>query len=323
MFKVALIGCGRIACQLEHDPLRYKPCTHLGALRYWKKRHQKISFSAFCDTDAERAKQAAVFAEARDTLISRDAHEVISTHPDLLVIAATTHAHAELLLAALDAGIPRIVLEKPVALSANEAGKLQRAIRRSRSVVLPNYERRYHPKYLRLRDELGSEKRPGSYRAFFSAGGRSLYAGRNKNDEGVLLHDTTHLLDLAQFLYGPLKRHSAIAEKRRHFLMLEHTSGATGSIETVLGNGVFHLEMELHLAQSRVIVGNGFLDRQPIRQSPHYRSFRSYAAGKRQVDKAFPLAKNPFIALYREAIFGKPTNTHFKEALENVRILCN
>ena len=26
----ALIGCGRIGCLLEGDPLRYKPCTHYG-----------------------------------------------------------------------------------------------------------------------------------------------------------------------------------------------------------------------------------------------------------------------------------------------------
>ncbi|MFO1470968.1 MAG: Gfo/Idh/MocA family oxidoreductase [Turneriella sp.] len=321
MFKISLIGCGRIAWQLEQDPLRYKPCTHLGAIKHWQQKNRRIQVVSLCDKDTDRAKAAAVFLSAPAKIATKKPDEALATQPDLLVIAASTDAHFPLLKRALEQNIPRIVLEKPVAFSQREARSLRKLLSQTQSVILPNYERRYHPKYIRLKAQLAKEKRPGSYRAFFAAGGRSLYADKRIADEGVLLHDTTHLVDLAQFLYGPVKSHRVIAGKRRHFVHLEHLNGAEGVIETALGIGVFHLELELHLSKERITVGNGFLSRERIAASPHYKALRSYANPVRTPDKPFPLSKNPFISLYRQAIFGHPTNAHFLEALDNVRIL--
>lgn len=321
MFKIALIGCGRIGWLLERDTLRYKPCTHLGAIRYWRERDRQLYISALCDSDLPRAEAAADFAGVTDTLITEYPSEALRTQPDLLVIAATTAAHFSLVEVALRARIPRIVLDKPVVFSAEEARALRKMLSRSRSVILPNYERRYHPKYIRLKALLEKEKRPGSYRAFFAAGGASLYANKKRGDEGVLLHDSTHLFDLAQFFYGPVKSHSVTANKRSHILQLVHENGSVGTLETALGIGVFHLELEMHLARERIIVGNGFLSRERIAASKHYKALRSYSAPVRKADTPFPAAQNPFVALYREAIYGEPTNAHFRDALANVEIL--
>lgn len=321
MFKIVVIGCGRIAWQLEQDPLRYKPCTHLGAIKHWQKKDRKIQIAALCDTEIDRAKGAAQFLSTNVELITTKAAAALATKPDLVVIAADTAAHFPLLKNALVLNIPRIVLEKPVAFSQSEVRSLRKLLPQAQSVILPNYERRYHLKYIRLKAQLAKEKRPGSYRGFFAAGGRSLYADQRFGDEGVLLHDTTHLVDLAQFLYGPVKSHRVVAGKRRHFVYMEHVNGAEGVIETALGIGAFHLELELHLLKERIIVGNGFIARERIAASPHYKALRSYAPAVRSADKKFPLTQNPFVALYREAIYGRPTNAHFLEALDNVRIL--
>lgn len=315
--KVAVVGCGRIAWTLESDPLRYKPCTHLGALQYWRRR-RGISIAALCDPEIKNARAAAVFAGAKDALLTSNYWDVIRTKPDVLVIAASTAAHFEILTAALSAGIRRIVIEKPVTFSLAEAKKLQKQIVHSRSFVMPNYERRYHPKYLKLKERLSGAP---SYRGFFAAGGKSLYADKKRGDEGVLLHDTTHLLDLAQFFFGAVRRFQTIAGKRRHVLYLEHETGASGVLETALGVGAFHLELEIHTPQERISVGNGFLETEVIRSSPHYKNLRSYAAPKRVADAKFSVAKNPFVKLYEHALFGKPDNAHFMEALQNVIML--
>ncbi len=327
MFKIAVIGCGRIAWLLEQDPLRYKPCTHLGAIRYWQKKNRRIQISALCDADLVRANGAAQFLAAQGTLVTTKPAAALATQPDLLIIATSTVAHFPLLKAALTAGIRRIVIEKPVTFSRREVRALRKLLHKTRSTILPNYERRYHPKYIRLRAQLAREKKPGSYRGFFAAGsargaqGGGFYADKRRGYEGVLLHDTTHLIDLAQFLYGPVISHRVIAGQRRQSVELSHENGAVGTIETALGIGVFHLELELHLAKERIIVGNGFLSRERITASPHYKALRSYAAPVRVADKPFPVATNPFVTLYREAIFGKPSNAHFLEALANVEIL--
>lgn len=316
MFKISVIGCGRIAWLLENDPLRYKPCTHLGAIKYWLARDKKIKVTALCDVDLLRAKAAANFIR-RQTLCTADFREALATKPDLLVIAASTAAHFPVLAAAIKANIKRIIMEKPVAFSAIEGKKLLRMLKSSRTVVLPNYERRYHPKYITLKKGLTSS----SYRGFFAAGGKSLYANAKTGDEGVLLHDTTHLVDLAQFFFGPVKKFSVLASANRHVLYLEHAAGATGVIETSLRIGAFHLELELHTPDERIIVGNGFLERQKIRESPHYKNLRSYAIPIRKTDSKFPLAANPFVVLYKQALYGKPTNAHFHEAVQNIQLL--
>lgn len=338
--RIAIAGCGRIAFLLEQDPLRYKPCTHLGALRHYVRQDKRLVPVAFCDTDLTRAEAAAEFMvhgrtgvlRATDggsktmvhgkmpTVITRSFSRLLNTQPDLLIIAASTDAHFSMLSAALKAQIPRIILEKPVAFSASEAKRLRQLVRKTRSVILPNYERRYHPKYIRLKQQISLEDSPPVYRGFFAAGGKSLYATKDGH-EGVLLHDTTHLLDLAQYLFGPVKKHAIVAEPRSHVLHLQHVGGATGLIETSLGIGVFHLELEIRISDRRITVGNGFQTTERITASKHYRSLKSYGTPRRDADAKFSLRKNPFIQLYREALYGKPDNAHFLEALDNVILL--
>ncbi len=317
--KIAVVGCGRIAWKLEADPLRYKPCTHLGALRYWLTRRRGLRISALCDLSLENAAGAARFLGISDALLTSDFQAVIKQKPDVLVIAASTAAHFPVLAAALRAKIPRIVMEKPVVFSATEGRKLSLLLKNSQSIILPNYERRYHPKYLRLKKRISGKAL--SYRGFFAAGGKSLYADAKTGDEGVLLHDTTHLLDLAQFFFGNIVRHKTVAGRRRHVLCLEHADGATGVLETSLGIGVFHLELEIHTKKERITVGNGFLTTQKIQSSPHYKNLRSYGVPEGVGDAKFGLPENPFVKLYKEALFGKPNNAHFTEALKNVEIL--
>lgn len=319
--RVAIIGCGRIAFELEYDPLRYKPCTHLGALRYWQKRDKQITMVGFCDANPERAIRAATYMRADDAAITTDYKDILVMKPDLLVIASSTKSHFKILRAAMTAGIRRIVAEKPVTFSQNEAKLLLNSIRKSVSVILPNYERRYHPKYLKLRKKVQNENQSHSYRAFFAAGGAGLYANAAGHDEGVLLHDTTHLLDLAQFMFGKIKRFQVSAGNRKHVLFLEHDNGSLGTLETSLGIGAFHLELEVHLKNERIIVGNGFISRERIAASPHYKSLKGFSAPERSTDAPFAIAKNPFVQLYREALYGTPTNEHFLEALQNVSML--
>jgi len=319
--RVALIGCGRIAYELERDALRYKPCTHLGALRYFQKRDTGLKLTGFCDTNPERAITAAAFMRADGAIITTDYREIIAQQPDLLVIASSTAAHHKALAAAIKAGVKRIVAEKPLVFSAAEARALKLVAESGKSIVLPNYERRYHEKYISLRREQQNVKKGDPYRAFFAAGGASLYPDTKTGDEGVLLHDTTHLVDLVQFIFGRITGHRIIAEKRRHVIYLTHESGSEGVIETSLGVGAFHLELQVMKQDERKTIGNGFTLREKIVASPHYRRLRGYAPAIRTIDKPMTTAKNPFLRLYDQALYGKPDNAHFFEALENVLLL--
>ncbi|AFM11244.1 Gfo/Idh/MocA family protein [Turneriella parva] len=319
--RVAIVGCGRIAHELESDALRYKPCTHLGALKNLQRRDRSLQVIGFCDAAPERAVSAAGFMRADGARVTTDYKEILDLEPELLIIAASTAIHHKILLAAIAAGVNRIVAEKPLVTTKAEVSQLRRAIQSSKSVILPNYERRYHDKYIALQRLIQNERRSPAYRAFFAAGGSSLYADKKSSDEGVLLHDTTHLVDLAQFLFGTVTAHRVIAGERRHLLYLKHKNGSEGIVETSLGVGAFHLELQVMRQNERITVGNGFTQREKIVASPHYRRLRGYAPARRTNDKPMTVAINPFMRLYREALYGKPDNGHFFDALANVEML--
>ncbi|MCS6971745.1 MAG: Gfo/Idh/MocA family oxidoreductase [Turneriella sp.] len=316
--RVALVGCGRIAFLLERDPLRYKPCTHLGALRLIRQNDPGIQVVGFADPYLERAQAAKKFYGDPNALATTNFMELLDTQPDVVAIAAPTDAHFALTAQALRAGVPRIVLEKPVVSSLEEVERLQQLVRNGNSLILPNYERRYLPKYQRLK-KLIQHNGPTCYRGFFAAGGKDLYP--NKKNEGVLLHDTTHLVDLVQFLFGKIRTSKILAAKNRHLLWLEHTDGSAGTIETVLNLRVFHLELEIRLKNRRLVVGNGFIEEAKIVASRHYQGLRGYGIPVRKHDTPPALNQNPFIRLYRTALYGRPDNRHFYQALDNVALL--
>ncbi|MFC5751216.1 Gfo/Idh/MocA family oxidoreductase [Actinomadura rugatobispora] len=75
--------------------------------------------------------------------------------PDALVIATPTAAHAELLVRAVEAGLPAFV-EKPVAAGLDETIKVLAAIRGAESPVQVGFQRRFDPGHVAARDAVRS-----------------------------------------------------------------------------------------------------------------------------------------------------------------------
>jgi myo-inositol 2-dehydrogenase / D-chiro-inositol 1-dehydrogenase len=109
-----------------------------------------------CDAVPALAKTAAerLGAEAVDTPA-----ELLAAGIDGVVIAAATAAHPELLIAAVDAGLPAFC-EKPLASSAAEAKRVRDYVTDAGAVVQIGYPRRFDPAFVAARaavvaDELG------------------------------------------------------------------------------------------------------------------------------------------------------------------------
>ena len=183
MIKTAIIGCGRIGFSLEEDPLRYKPCTHLGAVKKLSKKHN-LKLISSCDIDITRAEYAIEFLGrkvAGEAAVTDDYRRVIKQSPELLIIAASTDVHYEILKQAFNAGIPKVIVEKPVAETKTQARKLLQAFENAKSKVWVNYERRYADKYISLRKDILKEKygRVLSYRGFFSSAASRFFHNIN------------------------------------------------------------------------------------------------------------------------------------------------
>jgi len=158
---------------------------------------------------------------------------------DLVVVAAANRAHVPLARSAIEAGLA-VVVDKPLAASADEGRALVREARERRVMLTVFQNRRWDGDFLTLRelleaDTLGEvarfESRFERWRPELSAGWRE---SGDPQDAGGLLYDLgSHLVDQALCLFGPAAQVYAELEIRRSgaqtdddtFVAMGHESG--------------------------------------------------------------------------------------------------
>jgi predicted dehydrogenase len=109
----------------------------------------EVRVVALCARNAERARETAqrwgipeVFADYRDM--------IRQTRPDLVVVTAPPHLHAEMSIFALEQGC-HVLCEKPMALDASEAARMVEAARRAPGQLnLLDHELRFDPARRRI-----------------------------------------------------------------------------------------------------------------------------------------------------------------------------
>jgi len=127
---------------------------------------------------------------------------------DIVVIANETSAHLETLCQIQDRNFKgHIFVEKPLAISSQDISVIRYPDR-----IWVGYNLRFHPAVLKLKALLDSYKNPAYYAHFHV--GQTLSTWRQGRDHlktysavkqlgGGVLHDLSHEIDLAQWLFGP------------------------------------------------------------------------------------------------------------------------
>jgi myo-inositol 2-dehydrogenase / D-chiro-inositol 1-dehydrogenase len=128
--KVGLLGAGRIGA------------LHAGVLA----RDEAVETILVGDADQERAESVAreVGGEAGKI------EDVLASEPDAVVIAASTPAHADLIRASMQAGIPAFC-EKPIALGYEETVEVVEEVESSGATLQLGFQRRFDAGYTEAR----------------------------------------------------------------------------------------------------------------------------------------------------------------------------
>ncbi len=165
--------------------------------------------------DLDRARAAALATRLGAPLdIEFDA--LLARAPDVVVVATTHDALADLAVRALDAGC-HVLVEKPAGLSVADVDRVESAALRAGRLVKVGFNHRFHPGIRRAI----SEARSGDFgpvmfmRARYGHGGRLGYDREWRADPAVsgggeLIDQGMHLIDLSHALHGPLPLHSAL-----------------------------------------------------------------------------------------------------------------
>lgn len=297
MIKAAVIGTGRISFLLEYDRLRIKPCTHAGAMAL----NRKIRIAAACDINPGRLFLFQKQYQVKNGY-SRYEEMLKKERPDLLVISTWTDSHGTICREASEAGVPLIVLEKPVAFRARDAERTVSVCQKNRTILMVNHERRYDPLYKKIK-ELLLEKRIGAVRTVTA----SVLTQKNmrhksfRMDKSSLLHDGTHLIDTALFLFGRVKTVTGFIPaggKDTVFAFLEFAGGVRLFLEAGGERDYFNFELDIQGTGGRIRAGNECRELYAAKKSRQYEHFR-------ELEKVpFPALKkeNPFNSLYREAV---------------------
>ena len=189
--RVGVIGCGRVSWERHLQPLLA---------------NQRLRVTATADLDAERSRQRAQqlgaprsFTDYRQLLDCEDV--------DAVAVLTPTGSHAEIGLAALDAG-KHLLMEKPLALNVGDCDRLIARASQSRCKVVVGYNLRWHRLVRQARGVL-EQGTLGRIKAI-----RSVYthnrSGENAPDwhralalgGGVCFNEAVHHFDLWRYLLG-------------------------------------------------------------------------------------------------------------------------
>lgn len=250
---------------------------------------------------------------------------------DLAIIATPSHTHEFYAKQCLKLGIRHVLIEKPVAMSSKGAKVIATLAKKSNANIWINHERRYHPSYKFVKNELinGNFGKIQSIRASVFTSAKNPGIAFSKFGGGPLLHDGTHALDLIHWLVGKPKLMKARMERpkkgmveSRAFAYFQSNSNIDIILDVSGGRKYFQFELDIHTNSHRIICSNdGFQFFQSV-PSKLYQGFQSL---KSYIPKQFPKPEtsNAFLGIYKEIkeVFHGESNTMEGTLADNIQIL--
>ena len=302
-YSAAVVGIGRIGWTLGYDKKREQPASHVMAL----KKNSRIKLVAGVDVDAKRL---ALFKKKFPLVRAYSSVDELyqNCSPDIVVVAVNESAHLQVTLDVLARAPRLLILEKPVALNLREAAKIKAAAKKYGVPILVNHERRFARDYNLAADYLAKIGAVQSITARLFSGMKLYDPACEGSGAYSLLHDGTHLVDIAMFL---LERLEDGGDTKAARLLLKnpivtgvyrdpknkeivrelsaHYSSKNCPQVTFFMSGrsrFFGFELDIVGTEGRVCVGNGYAKFYRRAPSSLYTDFFSLSR-----DKGVPLPK--------------------------------
>jgi len=212
--RIGFVGCGVIA-RAHVDSLCKMP---------------DVQMVAFTDVDPDRAAEAAArFAGA--AAYTRVADMLDAQKLDAVYVCVPPHAHGEIELALIGRRIPFFV-EKPVGNDRKTPQAVLKALRGKKLITSVGYMMRYRDNSRRVRDHLAESPPVVARGAWVGGLPPATWWLRKDQGGGQLMEQTTHIFDLARYLFGEVK--SVFCAARRGVITdIEGYTGDDASICTL------------------------------------------------------------------------------------------
>ena len=185
--RVAFIGCGGIAEQ------------HISALQ----KIEDVQVTACMDVDEEKAATAAARFPGAQSY--GNVKQMLKEQKlDTAYVCVPPHGHGESELELIKRGIPFFV-EKPIGNDRETPTRILNALKRKKLLTCVGYMFRYRASVERVKQHLVQDQ-PVLARGAWIGGMPGVYWWRRKAmSGGQLMEQTTHVFDLARYLFGEVR----------------------------------------------------------------------------------------------------------------------
>jgi predicted dehydrogenase len=236
---------------------------------------------AFCDVDRERAKIAARRFGGKAYLSARRMLEKESL--DAVYVCLPPHAHKDAEILAAQKGCA-LFIEKPISQNLRTAERNAHAIEEAGVIASVGYHFRYHEATIQAQSLLGKNAPAMIYGRWLGGFPGAPWWRKMEQSGGQLHEQATHIVDLARYLVGEVKKvYCCAAQREMHktfrdsdapdvtALTLEFQNGAIGHLATAcLLGGVGEVGLSLYLKDAIYDLHGNTLS---LRQSGETRTF--------------------------------------------------
>jgi UDP-N-acetyl-2-amino-2-deoxyglucuronate dehydrogenase len=255
--RAAIIGCGRIARR------------HAAILRDLP----DVQLIAMVDTRSERAEQ---FARDYGGRAYAAFGEMVSQEkPDLVNVCTPSGDHVSTVLALLRAGVPNVIVEKPMALRLRDADLMIEAAEKADARLFVVKQNRYNLPIVKLKEALDQGRFGrlvlGAIRVRWCRRqdyyDQAPWRGTWAMDGGVFSNQASHHVDMLVHMMGEVEEASALTTTRlvsieaedTGIAMLRFRNGALGVIEATTAARPVDLEGSISiLGQNGTVEVGGF-----------------------------------------------------------------
>jgi predicted dehydrogenase len=293
-FEVLVVGCGNIAGGFDAQRAAGEPpLTHAGAFS----RHAGFRLAACVEPDAHRRAAFQQRWQVPHGFAALEEALAQGLRADVVSLCSPTAAHAKDLETALQLAPRAIFCEKPVTPSLAQTRHAVQACADAGVLLAVNHTRRWAPDVVRLRDELAAGQW-GPLRAV-----TGLY------NKGVL-NNGGHLVDLVQFLAGPLEvlaagpaLHDFWPDDPTVGALLRTEAGVPVTFATAHAADYAVFELQLVTGAGILVMENGGMQWRLRRSaaSPHFPGYRALAPAE-EIPGDYPQAMTRAVANLHDAL---------------------
>jgi|SRR5579864_9342328 len=187
VLKTAVIGCGRIGCGFDDDPLRKIVSTHAGAYS----KNPKTKLDALCDIDTNKLNMYGKKYSVTNLFTNVD--ELLEqVKPDLLSVCTLPDQHEEITIKAAKAGVKGIFCEKPISNNIVSAKHMIDVCEKNGVVLMIDHQRRFDPLFSSIKLALQQSLLGKIYQNtfYYTAG---------------IYNTGTHMIDLMRYFFGDIE----------------------------------------------------------------------------------------------------------------------